>query len=809
MKFLSYIFLFIGLVSSSLFACPTISISSTDVDCFLGSNGTATATISGPNGPFNYTWSDGAGTTGSVSSGGNTSISGLTAGVYTIYVVDGIGCTSTIAVSVEEPDPVSGTIVTITNVSCNGGNDGVIDLAPSGGTAPYTFAWSNGSTVEDPVNFTQGTHSVVITDSRGCTSGSISAMVSEPATALTSTITGEDAQCNGVSDGNIDLSPSGGTSPYTFLWSNGAVTEDLTGIPAGTYNVTITDDNGCTTTNSFTINEPSAITSSLSKTDVSCFNGSDGSVTLTVNGGTPLYTYQWANAASTLVGTTQNLTNIPASTYFVTITDDNGCTHTDNITVTEPPLLTATLTPRDILCHGDSTGRIDVVVNGGTPPYSFLWSNGAITQNITNLKLGDYYLTVTDAHGCTYYDSANISQPQEALYSYYDVKIPLCYGDSNGQVNYVVEGGTPPYNHIWSRGDTTLTLFNAYFDTVLICTTTDFNGCILIDTIRVEQPDSMMIDSVVKDVTCYGFSDGEIDVTVTGGNAEYDYYWTNSTYQLSENTEDLIGYPGDTYLLVVKDTNLCEAIREFVITEPPLLQGYLDVQDVTCYGYDDGIIEAMITGGNIGPYIYVWSTGDTSKIIDSLPPGVYSVDVYDTKLCTIFLEDTVFEPDPIVGHYILEPLSCKDIADAAIEMFPTGGHGNFTYSWRNRADITPRIEGLPFGNYPVRITDFLGCYKDTVTVVPQVFNPCLTPPTAFTPEGDGYNDIWYLENIELYPECTVEIFNKWGKTVFKSKGYNEPWDGTFKGKKLPSGTYYYAITLTDDAVYSGPVTIVR
>jgi gliding motility-associated-like protein len=807
MRLFNYILLFFVFGMSSVFACPTITISSTDVDCFLGTNGTASATISGTNAPFTITWSEG--TTGSVSNGGSTSISGLAAGVYTIYVVDGIGCTSTIAVSVEDPDPVSGTIVTITNVNCNGGNDGIIDLAPSGGTPAYSFAWSNGSTTEDPTNFIQGIHSVVITDSKGCTSGSISAMVGEPASALTSSITGEDANCFGVSDGSVDLSPSGGTSPYTFVWDNGAVTEDLTGVPAGTYNVTITDNNGCTATNSITINEPTGITSSLSKTDVLCFNGSDGSVTLSVNGGTPPYGYQWANAASTYVGATQNLTNIPASTYFVTITDDKGCIHTDNITVDEPPLLTAVLTPRDILCFGDSTGKIDVVTTGGTPGYTYSWSNGATTQNIANLKLGDYYVTITDVNGCTYYDSANISQPQEALYDYYSVKIPMCYGDSNGQVDFVVEGGTQPYNHVWSRGDTTLTLFNAYFDTVLICTTTDFNGCILIDTVRVEQPDSMAIDSVVTDVTCFGFSDGTIDVTVTGGNAQYDYYWTNSTYQLSENVEDLIGYPGDTYTVVVKDTNFCEATREFVITEPPILQGYLDVQDITCYGYDDGIIEAMITGGNIGPYTYVWSNSDTTKIIDSLSPGVYSVDVYDTKFCTIFLEDTVIEPDPIVGYYVLDPLSCKDIADAAIEMFPTGGHGGFSYLWTNRTDITPRIEELPFGVYPVRITDYLGCFKDTVGDVPEVFNPCLTPPTAFTPEGDGYNDIWYLENIELYPNCTVEVFNKWGKTVFKSTGYNEPWDGTFKGRKLPTGTYYYAITLTDDAVYSGPITIVR
>lgn len=807
MRFILYISFFL-LVSSSLLACPSITISGTDATCFMGTDGSASATITGPNAPFSISWSDG--TTGSVSSGGSTSISNLPAGVYTIYVVDAIGCTSTQVISVDEPDPVSGVVTGVVDVSCNGGADGSIDFTPSGGNGTYSFNWSNGGTTEDISGLTAGTYTVTVTDGNGCSSNTFSAVVSEPAVALTSTISGEDATCFGVSDGNIDLSPSGGTSPYSFVWSNGAVTEDLTNIPAGTYSVTITDDKGCTATNSFTINEPTGITSSISTTNVSCFEGSNGSVTLSVSGGTPGYRYLWGNASSTLVDTNQNLFNVPASTYFVTVTDANGCKHTNNGEVTEPDELLSTLTPSEVLCHGDSTGIVIGTTTGGTPGYSFSWSNGATSQSIINVKTGWYYYTVTDANSCSFSDSSFVGQPLEALYSFDSIFEPTCFKYNDGKVELVVEGGSVPYQHQWNRGDTTLTLFNVESDT-LICSTTDVRGCILIDTLVVNQPDSLYVDSVVTDVTCFGLSDGIIDITVFGGTDGYDYYWTNSTYQLSENSQDLINYPADTYSLKVIDSNACEAVKTIVISEPPLMVGVLDVQDITCFGFDDGVMKAIVTGGNIalGPYVYNWSNGSMDTIIDSLPPGVYNVTVTDVKGCFVFMEDTIFEPPPIIVEAVVRELTCKDIADAQIEAFPTGGNGGFTYLWENDNETTYFIDEIPFGTYGLQVTDMLGCVKDTSFIVPESDVPCLNPPTAFTPQGDGYNDIWFLEKIELYPKADIKIFNQWGTIVYKSTGYQEPWDGRFNGRKLPAGTYYYRIEIEDGVIYSGPVTIVR
>ncbi len=792
---------------SSLLACPVISISGSDVNCFLGSNGSASATITGPNAPFSVTWSTGA--TASVGNGGSTSISGLSAGVYTLYVVDGLGCTSTHVVSIEEPDPVAGVISNTKDVSCFGGNDGMIDLTPLGGNGSYSYSWTNGSTSQDPSSLSAGTHTVTITDGNGCTSNAISAILGEPAAPLTSTIAGEDAKCNGASDGSVDLSPTGGTSPYTFLWSNGAFTEDLSNVPAGTYSVTITDNNGCTATNSITINQPTGITSTLTKTDVSCFEGSDGTVTASVSGGTPTYTYIWANASSTLVSTSMNLPSVAASTYFLTVTDANGCTHTDNIIVNEPSKLEIdTIIVTDVLCHGESTGAIDIEIVGGTPSYTVSWSNSAITEDISSLSTGWYYVNVVDANGCTTNDSAFVDQPLEPLYSYHSFEEPSCYKFTDGQLQLVVEGGTFPYQHTWNRGDTVLTLFDLAAGQY-ICRTTDKNGCILLDTIDVGEPDSIQILDSIIDVTCFDLSDGIIDITVVGGTADYEFYWDNSTYELSVHDEDLIGYPSDMYKVKVIDSNFCEATRAIFLPEPPLMVGKLLVQDITCFGFDDGIMEAVVTGGNPGGYFYNWSNGETDSIIDSLGPGEYDVTVTDIKGCSVYMFDTIFEPDPIVIDAIIYELTCKDIADAAIEVFPTGGNGGFSYMWWYQGRNTPRIENLPFGEYSITVTDSVGCMKDSSYLVPKSEVPCITPPSAFTPEGDGYNDTWVLENINWYPDAVIQVFNKWGNRVFNSVGYQSEFDGTYLGNKLPAGTYYYRIELIDNAVYTGPVTIVR
>jgi large repetitive protein len=240
-------------------------------------------------------------------------------------------------------------------------------------------------------NIPAGIYSVTVTDANGC-STSASVTITQPALALSASVSGTDVLCFGNATGAADLTVNGGTAPYNYSWSNAATTEDLANLAAGTYTVTITDANGCSTTASVTITQPaSGLTSSTTQTNVLCFGNSTGAADLTVSGGTAPYNYSWSNAA-----TTEDLTGLAAGTYTVTITDANGCSTTASVTITQPASgLTAAISGTNVLCFGNATGAADLTVSGGTAPYNYNWSNSATTEDLSwscswNVHCNDY-----------------------------------------------------------------------------------------------------------------------------------------------------------------------------------------------------------------------------------------------------------------------------------------------------------------------------------------------------------------------------------------------------------------------------------
>jgi len=334
-------------------------------------------------------WSNGATT---------LNITNLGPGIYTVTVTDANGCNVVKTVELTEPGVLTESGTVVTNVSCNGNDDGSIQLNMTGGTNPYLYIWSTGSVLDNINGLSPGTYSVTVTDINGCTYTN-TFTITQPNT-LTSTISGSiSPNCNGSNDGTIDLTVSGGTLPYTYSWSNGATTEDQSGLGGGTFSVTVTDANGCSTTaNTTLINPPLLVAASVNATDITCFGNGDGAVDLTVSGGTLSYTYSWSNGA-----TTQDLSNLNQGTYSVTITDANGCSATGSATVNEPALLTAVVTSftDSLACNAVGQGAIDITVSGGTTPYTYSWSNGTTTEDQSGLSGGTYDVTVTDANGCT------------------------------------------------------------------------------------------------------------------------------------------------------------------------------------------------------------------------------------------------------------------------------------------------------------------------------------------------------------------------------------------------------------------------
>ncbi len=385
---------------------PAISIqlnSITHVSCNGGSDGAIDITVSGGTGPYTYTWTDANNNPIAVTE----DVSNLPAGTYTVWVVDANGCTQSASFTVNEPTAI--TIQgNVTDASCNGSQDGAINITVSGGTAPYSYSWTGpnnfSATTQNISNLDPGTYTVTVTDNNGCTATAQFTVGATVNITVQANVT--DVSCNGGSDGAIDITVSGGTGPYTFSWTDAnnnqiATTEDISGVPAGAYTVTVTDANGCTQTATFTVNEPSAIFVQDSIVDVSCNGGSDGEIYITVSGGTGPYTFSWTDANNNQIATTEDISGVPAGTYTVTVTDANGCTYTASFNVNEPPALSVSISVQN--------GDLIASASGGTPPYQYQWSNGDNDSVVTNASAGTYVVTVVDANGCTAQDSITIT----------------------------------------------------------------------------------------------------------------------------------------------------------------------------------------------------------------------------------------------------------------------------------------------------------------------------------------------------------------------------------------------------------------
>uniref|UniRef100_UPI003A93DC9D DUF7507 domain-containing protein n=1 Tax=Joostella sp. TaxID=2231138 RepID=UPI003A93DC9D len=587
----------------------------TDVSCFGDATGAIALTPAGGTPPYSYVWSTSDGT---IPSGTNTNedLTGLTGGTYSVVITDSNGCTNPVAINVLIGEPtavVSGT-ATQTNVSCNGGNTGSIDLTPTGGVTPYTYAWtttdgtipSSLETAQDLTNLPAGTYSVVITDFNGCSTASIDVTITEPAEVVSGSITKTDILCNGDNTGSIDLTPTGGTAPYTYVWSTvgGAVpsgqenNQDLTDLVNGIYRVIITDANGCTnpTAINVQITEPAeALTVSVTKTDVLCTNEATGGIDITASGGTSSYTYLWTaidgGVIPTGTSTNEDISGLVAGSYNLVVTDANGCTNASpiNVVITEPAaIVSGTTTQTNILCTGNDSGAIDLTATGGTAPYTYLWTttDGSIptgvevTEDPTNLTAGTYSVVITDANGCTNANTieVTITEPAAAVSGTTTAVNILCNGDATGTINLTVSGGTPSYTYLWTatnggiiptgqENNEDLSGLTAGTYSVVI---TDTNGCTNENPITVTLTETAVVSISEKisdhqNVTCVSPSIGAFTVVAQGGSNSGFIYTIAETSE-TNTTGEFTGLAAGNYTVTVEDDQGCELPTPLSIT---------------------------------------------------------------------------------------------------------------------------------------------------------------------------------------------------------------------------------------------------
>ncbi|MFN5736627.1 MAG: SprB repeat-containing protein, partial [Flavobacteriales bacterium] len=576
----------------------------------------------------------------------------------------------------------------------------------------------NNQTTEDLTNIPAGSYSVTVTDNLGCID-TLSTFLNQPDTLnITAILT--QPSCVASNNAAIDITVTGGTAPYSFVWLSGQNTEDIANLVQGTYFVLVTDTNGCSKTAAFTLVDPTPITASYTFTPPTCNGGSNATVDVSVAGGTPAYTYQWYSGS-----TAQDLVNVPAGNDTLSILDANNCIFSLPISVSQPDTLQLNFNVTNIACFGNLSGAIDLSVSGGTPGYTFLWSNSQSTEDLTNLNIGWYNVLVTDALGCQSYDSAQITQPITPLTLLITGTNITCFGFTNGSINLTPQGGTAPYLYNWSNGATTedLTGLSAGNYTV---TVTDANGCTATTSLTISTPAAALAisNSLLTNVQCYNQSTGSIDITISGGSFPYAYTWTNSSGTFNATTQDLLNIPAGGYSVTVTDFNGCSVSANYAITQPP--SGAVistNVQPVFCFGDSTGWINATVIGGAL-PYSFSWSNGVNAEDLYNIPAGTYVLAVTDNIGCVTTASILVAQPSaPLFSNAIIDNQSCFGVVDASIDANLTGGTAPYYIAW-STGETTAIIDTLVVGQYDLHVVDSLGCVLDTTFFITQP-NPLL------------------------------------------------------------------------------------
>ncbi len=669
-------------------AALAVSTTHTDVNCYAGNDGSINVTVTGGTTGYNYNWGGGVTT---------QNRSNLTAGSYTVTVTDANSCTAAATVAIAQPAQLTASSAA-GNVSCNGGTNGTITITTGGGVTPYTYTWSNGMSGAAVTGLTSGAYTVTVKDQHNC-SVTVAATVNQP-TSLVLVTAVTNVSCNAGTNGAIDLTVSGGTTAYSYNWGGGITTQDRTNLAAGTYTVTVTDGNACNATTSATITQPAAISASTTVANVNCFGGNNGAVNLNVSGGTTPYSFAWSNST-----TTQNISTLTANTYTVTITDNNSCTATASGTVTQPTQLTLSETHVNVNCNATNTGSINLTVTGGTPAYTYNWSNSTTAQDLTAIAAGSYAVTVTDFKACTAALSVAITQPAVLTAGVSNSTNVACFGGNNGAITTTVTGGTTAYNYNWGGGVTTPNRTNLTAGTYTL-TVTDANSCSATTSATITQPAAALaaVVGTVTNVACNSGNNGAIDINVSGGTTAYSYNWNGGV-----TTQDRSGLAAGTYTLTVTDANTCTATVSATVTQPAAISISHVASNVLCNGGNTGSVNLTVTGGT-GAYTFLWSNGATTQNLAAATSGSYNVTVTDANMCTAAYNGniTITQPAPLTATATPSPVLCNGAQTGSIQLGVTGGTPAYNFAWNDGATSQHRST-LAAGNYRVTVTDGNAC----------------------------------------------------------------------------------------------------
>ena len=767
------------------------SMNATPPLCPDGCDGTATPIVIGGNGGYTLNWSSGE-------TGLNPTQLCTT---FTLNVVDQSGCVyDTTYIFTNAPEPVDFQ-ADITNVDCFGNDNGAIDLTIQGGTGGFTYSWigPNGFTAstKDISGLKPGDYTIEVEDANNCLADAVYS-ISENV-LLEATITKDDNICGGELEGGIQVTPVGGLSPYTFSWSGPdgftSTDQNISGLESGLYEFTITDAALCTYTQQVTIAEPVEIQVNFTSVNVLCAGSSTGSASATASGGTPGYTYQWSGPNS-FSATGPGISNVPAGIYEVTVTDVNLCTQEETLEITEPDAIQADFTIGDITCHGGNDGSIQTSIIGGNPGYTISWTGpGGFTSsdlNISSLLAGAYTATITDDNACEIMETVEILNPDPMVLTA-DITPSSCAMGSDGGINLSVSGGNEPYFYTWTGpggfASNAENLNNRSAGAYTV-TVRDANLCEVTATYTITSPDPMTAVFVKENASCFGSTDGSIQVTASGGQEPYTYIWLGPAGFISMD-QNISGLLGGSYSVQIMDAGGCMDFFNVTISQPPKMNITGPVTPVTCFGGSNGAIQSIVNGGTPG-YTYSWTGPNgfavTTKDISGVPAGVYTLTVTDAIGCSKARDYTVAEPLEISVDATITDVVCAGASDGDIELQVSNGVAPYTYAWTGPGGFTSTdkdIVNLSGGNYNLTITDGNSCvFTHSYTVIETVVIIIDSDVTHISCFGEANGEI----TTSVQGGSEPYVYDWTGPNGFTSA--QESIDNLEPG--------FYVLTLTDD-----------
>ena len=635
--------------------------------------------------------------------------------------------------------------------------------------------------------------------------------------------------CFGDSTGQINMNTVSGSSPFSYQWSNGLISEDIFNLYGDSiYSCIIIDSAGCSFDTSIYISQPSLLTVNPIIGNVSCFGGNDGSISLNINGGVIPYDISWGTA---------DTVNLISGFYNYIVADSNGCLVSNNIEITEEDPFAVDINLLNIQCFGQATGLIElsVLTGSGVFPYTYNWIGPNLfssnLNNIYNLFAGDYFLTITDANLCEFDTMISLLQPinlsqntsiQTSNYSGFNIG---CKGDNSGWVSVVVTGGYEPYSYLWSNLETSDSIYNLSAGLYTL-EVTDSLGCVVIFDFPLIEPIDVISSSILTttdyngyNISCYSLSDGALEGIATGGVPDYTYFW--NAILLNDSIVDL---SAGEYELTVYDKNNCVSVSNITLTEPDSLFLNINSFTDTC-SRGVGSSQVSVFGG-VTPYEYSWSTGSTISVINNFFEGNYQIVVNDANLCQV--TDSVIInnlPSPIIDFTISPSINrlFEQLEDSIVFIDVTEGIWQDIVSWNwDYNDGNFGTDSISYhaysdtGSYIVMLTTIseYNCV-DTLTKIVLVNDYTLYIPNAFTPfsTDDNLNDIFKAYGTGI-TEFKMDIFSRWGEIIFTSNSLDIGWDGTSKNdNQVPVGVYIYLIEAEniygETFKYNGQVKLIR